>query len=317
MSIRLPALPAAAGTLLLIGALLGGCATTAQVAALREQPPAGLPARHELEAVPFFPQEENQCGPAALATTLTDAGAATSPEVLAPQVFLPARAGSLQAEMLAAARRQGFVAYPLAPRLEDLLREVAAGNPVIVLQNLALDFFPRWHYAVVVGYDLPGDEIVLRSGTTRRLPIALSTFDRTWARSGRWAMLTLAPDRLPATAAEDRYVGAAAALERVAPGAARRAYATALERWPASFPARIGEGNAAYALRDLAAAEAAYREATRRYPDAPDAWNNLAQTLLELRRREEALAAVQRAVELGGPRLGTYRETLRAVSDSR
>lgn len=316
MSIRLPALPAAAGTLLLVGALLGGCATP-QVAALREQSPAGLPARHELDAVPFFPQEDYQCGPAALATALTDAGAATSPEALTPQVFLPARAGSLQAEMLAAARRQEFVAYTLAPRLEDLLREVAAGNPVIVLQNLGLDFFPLWHYAVVVGYDLPGDEILLRSGTTRRLSMALDTFDRTWARSGRWAMLTLPPDRLPASAAEERYVASVAALERVAPGAARRAYGTALERWPASLPARMGEGNAAYALRDLAAAEAAYREATRRHPGAADAWNNLAQALLELNRRDEALAAAQRAVELGGLRLGTYRETLRTVDESR
>lgn len=313
---RLPAAPPAAGALLLIAALLGGCATP-QVAALRERPPAGLPARHELAAVPFFPQEAYQCGPAALAMALTHAGVATSPEALVPQVFLPARAGSLQAEMLAATRRQGLVAYRLSPRIEDLLREITAGSPVIVLQNLALDFAPLWHYAVVIGYDLPREEILLRSGTTRRLSMPLGTFERTWARSGHWAMLALGPDRLPATAAEDRYVASAAALERVAPAAARHAYGTALERWPASLTARIGEGNAAYAMRDLAAAEAAYREATRRHPGAADAWNNLAQALLELHRRDEALAAAQRAVDLGGPRLGTYRETLRTVGESR
>ena len=37
--------------------------------------------------------------------------------------------------MLAAPRRYGMVSYQLAPRLENLLREVAAGIPVIVLQD--------------------------------------------------------------------------------------------------------------------------------------------------------------------------------------
>ncbi len=125
------------------------------------------------------------------------AGRESTPEALVPQVYLPARKGSLQAEMLATARRHRLVAYPLAPRLEDLLREIAAGNPVVVLQNLALDWAPQWHYAVAIGYDLDAREIVLRSGVTRRLAMTLDTFERTWARSGHWAMLAL-PARAPA-----------------------------------------------------------------------------------------------------------------------
>jgi tetratricopeptide (TPR) repeat protein len=245
---------------------------------------------------------------------LAFAGSTTKPEELVPQVYLPAREGSLQTEMLAATRRHGRVAYRLAPRLEDVLREASAGAPVIVFQNLGLGFAPLWHYAVVVGYDLPREEIILRSGTTSREVMALNTFERTWARGDYWAMLALAPERLPATANEDQYVLAVAALERVAPGAARRAYTAALERWPGNLAARIGQGNTAYALRDLPGAEAAYREAIRHHPQAADAWNNLAQTLLELRQREEALAAAQRAVDIGGPRLSQYRATLDAVT---
>jgi tetratricopeptide (TPR) repeat protein len=307
---------AAAGLALAAALLLAGCATP-QATALLASPPASLPPRVELDAVPFYPQEDYQCGPAALATALGHAGLAVTPEALVPQVYLPARKGSLQAEMLAAARRQGLAAYQLSPQLEDVLREVAAGTPVIVLQNLGFGFRPVWHYAVVVGYDLSSEEIILRSGTTRRLTLAVSAFERSWAGGRHWAMLTLPPDRLPATASEERYLASATALERAAPAAARRAYATALERWPDNFVARIGLGNAAYAARDLGAAEAAYREATRRHPQSADAWNNLAQALLELGRREEALAAARRAVEIGGPRLTQYQATLRAVSDSR
>lgn len=295
---------------------LNGCATP-QVAALLARPPATLPERVELTGVPFYPQEDYQCGPAALAMILTHAGSATAPEALVPQVYLPGREGSLQTEMLAAARRHGLVAYRLAPRLEDVLREASDGTPVIVLQNLALGFAPLWHYAVVVGYDLPREEIILRSGTDSRAVMELSAFERTWARGDHWAMLALAPQRLPATANEDHYVVSVAALERVAPAAARRAYTTAIERWPGNLAARIGQGNAAYAMRDLLGAEAAYREATRRHPQAADAWNNLAQALLELQQRHEALAAAQRAVDIGGPRLAQYQATLRAIAQSR
>lgn len=315
--IRRCAAPAIAGVLL-CAVLLGltGCSTP-QVAALLARPTETLPQRVELTHVPFYPQEEYQCGPAALAMVLTHAGPATTPEALVPQIYLPGREGSLQTEMLAAARRHGRVAYRLAPRLEDVLREASDGTPVIVLQNLALGFAPLWHYAVVVGYDLPREEIILRSGTTSRAVMKLSTFERTWARGEHWAMLALAPERLPATADEDRYVVAVAALERVAPGAARRAYSAAIERWPGNLAARVGQGNAAYALRDLPGAEAAYREAIRRHPGAADAWNNLAQTLLELRQRDEALIAAQRAVDIGGPRLAQYQATLRAIAESR
>jgi tetratricopeptide (TPR) repeat protein len=314
--VRPGAIPAAAGAVLAAALLLAGCATP-QVSALLAQPPAGLPPRVELAAVPFYPQEDYQCGPAALATALAHAGVTVTPEELVPQVYLPARKGSLQAEMLAASRRQGLAGYQLAPRLEDVLKEVADGSPVIVLQNLGFGFTPVWHYAVVVGYDLPGEEIMLRSGTTRRLTMKFDSFERSWARGQHWAMLTLPPGRLPATASEDRYLAAAAALERVAPAAARRAYATALERWPDNLIGGIGLGNAAYALRDFGGAEAAYREATRRHPQSGDAWNNLAQALLELARHDEARAAAQRAVDIGGPRLAQYQATLRAVAESR
>lgn len=276
-----------------------------------------MPARVELTGVPFHPQEEYQCGPATLATVLMHAGVATTPDALVPEVYLPARGGSLQAEMLAAARRHGLVAYRLAPGLADLLQEVADGTPVVVLQNLAVGFAPLWHYAVVIGYDLPREEIILRSGSTRRAVMTLGNFERTWARGDHWAMLALAPGKLPATVNEDQYVVAVAALERVGPAAARRAYATAIERWPGNLAARIGQGNAAYAMRDLIGAEAAYREATRRHPEAADAWNNLAQALLELQQRHEALAAAQRAVDIGGPRLAQYRATLQAITQSR
>jgi tetratricopeptide (TPR) repeat protein len=305
--------PAKAGVLLLCAAWLAGCASP-QVTQLVESPPPHLAPRIELERTPFYPQEDYQCGPAALAAVLAQAGSETTPQALVAQVYVPERKGSLQAEMVAATRRHGLLAYPLAPRLEDALREVANGTPVVVLQNLALEWVPIWHYAVLIGYDIPRREVVLRSGVTRRLTMTMSNFEHTWARSEYWSMVAVPPDQVPATATEEGYVKAAVALERVAPQAARRAYRAALERWPKDYVARMGSGNTAYAARDLVSAEREYRRASIDHPEAPDAWNNLAQALLELGRKEEAAAAARRAVDLGGPRLPVYRETLRAIT---
>jgi hypothetical protein len=307
--------PALAGALLL-SFLLGGCATP-QVIALIADPPPTLPERAELAQTPFFPQERYQCGPAALATVLVHGGVSTTPEALVDSVYLPERQGSLQAEMLATARRHRRVAYRLAPRLEDLLSEVAAGTPVVVLQNLLFSFAPRWHYAVVVGYDRPREEIILRSGTTERLVITLSNFERTWARSEFWAMVAVTPDKLPATAREEPYVGAVVALERVSPADAHRAYAAALARWPRNLLARMGLGNTAYAAGDFAQAETAYRQVTRDHPEAADAWNNLATVLHRTGRTEEAMAAARRAIALGGARLPHYERTLRTIAETR
>ncbi len=292
---------------------LGGCATP-QTQALLEANSRELPQRIELSQVPFYPQETHQCGPASLAMLLNAAGTPVTPQDLTAQVYLPGREGSLQVEMLAAARRNGLFAYELAPKLDDLLAEIAAGSPVIVLQNLALSWYPVWHYAVVMGYDLKREEIILRSGLERRQVLPFTTFEHTWERAGHWAMLALPPGRMPRTATEAGYVPAAMALEKAGPPkSAAAAYEAALKRWPRNLTARIGLGNAAYVLGDLKRAERAYRQATLDYPESAIAFNNLAQTLADRKRYAEALAAAHQAVRLGGPEQAVARDTLAQI----
>lgn len=274
--------------------LLGGCAVQTQ--ALRQSPPVGIARSAELERTPFFPQTEYQCGPAALATVLGASGLRADPVQLGEQVFLPARTGTLQIEMLAGARRHGAVATRIPPTLEALAREVNAGHPVVVLMNLGLSFAPLWHYAVVVGYDVDAGDMVLRSGTTQRAVMAMRTFEHTWKRSGHWAFVALPPGRWPATSDEKAVVEAAIGFERSArPADAVAVYRSALERHPASLSLRMGLGNALYAAGDKASAAQAFRDAAERHRSAP-AWINLASTLIELRAPDEAIAAAREAV---------------------
>src|SRR5690606_29823307 len=151
-----------------------------QTRALQERLPEGLPRQAQIADLPFFPQEAYQCGPAALATILVHGGLETTPEQLTPYVYLPERQGSLPVDIVATARSHGRLVHTLAPQLDALLKEVAMGHPVLVLQNLGLDWLPRWHYAVVKGYDLDAGELLLNSGQHEDYALKLATFERTW-----------------------------------------------------------------------------------------------------------------------------------------
>jgi tetratricopeptide (TPR) repeat protein len=291
-------------------ALLGGCAgLVPQSAKLHDEGmPPGLPKHFELTDVPFFPQDDYQCGPAALATVLSYYGEKVTPDVLVPEVYLPERKGSLQVEMLAAARRHGLISYQIKPSLEDLMREVQGGNPVILLQNLGLR--NGWHYAVAIGWDYDDGMLLLRSGEEKRKELRFPFNEFAWMRSGYWAMVTIPPDRMPATADEERWLAAIAAFERTAdPAKARIAYARFLQRWPENTGASIGLANALHAMGNLKEAEGVLREAARHAPDSVIVLNNLAQTLSDQGRDEEALPVIERAVGAGGPFSQAARET--------
>jgi tetratricopeptide (TPR) repeat protein len=296
--------------------LLSGCAalfTPPQTAALLAQAPHGLPVRAERSETPFFAQARDHCGPAALAMALADIGLPADPDRLADAVFLPSRGGSLQLEMLGGARRQGAVATRLPRELQALLREVAAGHAVIVLQNLGLDLIPRWHYAVVVGYDLAARELILRSGSTERATLPLRTFEYTWARAGHWAIAVLPPDRLPATATEADALEAALGFERAAPPArAALAWRTLLARWPGNLLAGIGLGNTLNAAGDAAGARAAFQAVAEKH-DSAVAWNNLARLRLAAGDRAGARAAAESALRRADASEPAWRAAARAT----
>ena len=274
------------------------------------QASGNVPPYHELSAVPFFPQEAYQCGPASLAMALAWSGLEIDPDELAPQVYTPSLKGSLQPALVTAARRHGRVAYPISGA-NALLEEIAAGHPVIVLQNLGLSWMPAWHYAVVIGYDLDKAMIVLHSGITNRKTTALKTFENTWARSKHWGLVVLPPGRLPATAEESSYVKAVVGLERARQWpAAVEGYKTALSQWPQSFSAHIGLSNSYYAQGNLESARKVLQKTTILFPEEGVAFNNLAHVLWKQGKKQEAIRAARQAVRLGGPHVEKYQKTL-------
>jgi hypothetical protein len=299
------------GLILALALVLTGCAGTSRI---RWPLTAGNPPeQHLLNPIPFFPQKRYQCGPASLAMALKWSGIQVTPSELKPEVYTPSRKGSLQSAMIAATRRNNRVAY-LLPDPQDLIGEVVAGHPVIVLQNLGLSWYPVWHYAVVVGLDLSKDNVILHSGKTRCKQLAVEVFEHTWARSGFWGLLVLPPSELPATARANDYLQAVSDLERMGKyKTAADAYRTALSRWPDSLAAYIGLGVCRYKLGQLNLAEKIFREATVKFPHAGAPYNNLAQVLMDQGKKTEALAAVRKAIACGGPLKARFEDTLREI----
>lgn len=298
--------------LLALSIILSGCGLLSTGNLL--QAPGG-PAKAIVDKVPFFAQEELQCGPAALAMTLNWSGIDVQPSDLAREVFTPDLKGSLQSALIGATRRHGRVAYPFTGS-QALLAEVSAGNPAIVLVNLGLSWYPKWHYAVVIGFDQEREEIILHSGATANEHLSSRVFLNIWQRGEYWGLLVLPPDRLPARVGEGDWLEAVAGLESAGQWqSAADGYSAALKRWPESFTAWMGLGNSRYTLYDLAGSAEAFHRAALLQPENGIPFNNLAQVLNRQDRQKEALDAAQRAVDLGGPLLDTFRRTLEEIKN--
>lgn len=289
-------------------AVLGGCAPLAS----NLDPSAPAPLRLD---VPFIPQNDFQCGAAAVAMVMAYDHAPLPLETLQSEIYSPALHGSLQPALIAAGRRHGWLAWEIS-RFDALLQEVAAGRPVIILQNRGLTWLPVWHYAVVVGFDGARGVIYLNSGQEEQRGVATRTVLKTWERGGSWGLLLLPAGILPVTADPDRILAALSGLERSDAAAARQGYVAAVARWPDHAGLATACGNSLRQAGENALAEAAYRAALAAEPRHVPALNNLADLLFELGRREEAYALAVAAVALGGPYGASAVATLRAIEQA-
>lgn len=257
-------------------ALLSGCATRAvQTEAIRASAPAGIPLQKEIAGVPFIEQSENHCGPATLAMALGFYQQSLGMEQVAPMMYNSEKKGTLQADMLSAARRLGMNAVVIEG-LPALLQEVAAGHPVIVFENLALSWLPQWHYAVVYGYDLSTSHVLMHSGPEKAKRWDMAKFERSWMLADYWGMVVLPPGHLSPVAGELAHASSAAALEQIAyRDEAQKSYEAILSRWPESLTAHIGLGNIFYSKGEYRRSVEILRRAVRLHPASESARHNL------------------------------------------
>lgn len=305
----------AAAGMLLASITLVGCAGLISI----EHPSEPLP-NVEIVDVPFFPQTDYQCGPAALATVLSHENVTVTADDLVPAVYVEGLRGSLQAELMGATRRYGLVPYQLEPDADALLAEVASGRPVLVLQNLGLRSRPVWHYAVVIGFDPENDRVILRSGEEQRRMERTRRFLRSWALADNWAFVAVRPGELPVTAEPRPYTRALADAEPLLePLRATQAYTAALARWPDEALVAFAAANQQFTHGHLEQAATLYRAAVGLDSGHVAARNNLAHALAAQGCPAAALAEARlalAAVQAGDPLYQAIRDTVSRLESS-
>lgn len=162
---------------------LWGCATV--------PPPSGTPGVR-IEGVPFFPQDEYQCGPASLAAVMNYWGIAVAPPEISREIFSRTARGTLTIDMVLFAEKKGLTARQYRGNWDDLKKKVADGHPLIVLVDGGFSLYQANHYVVVTGFD--DGTVIVNSGDADRGRVETGVFLRQWERAGFWT-LWLSPEK--------------------------------------------------------------------------------------------------------------------------
>ena len=213
------------------------------------------------------------------------------------RTLIPAKGGTLQAELVATARANGLLVYPLKPTFDALFSELEKQHPVIVLVNRGYSWYPLWHYAPVTGYDGGKRTISMHFSDRPNEALPIETFAALWKRSGNWGVVLLPPGHLPASASSKTFLRSAYELEKTGMmDEAIIAYQSALLRWPEDIDILFALANAYYHSHQLRDAEQSYRKLLSLDPGHPLALNNLADLLCRTGRSNDALRVLGEAV---------------------
>lgn len=169
------------------------------------------------------------------------------------------------------------------------------------MQNLSLPIYPMWHYAVAIGYDLPDETLILRSGEIERHTMSFSRFDATWARTERWGFVVAEPGTIPAGISARNALEAISAYEEAhGASATLSSWQAFVERYPSNAVGQFALANGLYADQQADEARNAFKRATTLDPTMGAAWLNLGILLLQNDEPEEARAALNKAANLEG-----------------
>lgn len=142
-----------------------------------------------IEGVPFFPQKERKCGPAALASVINYWGGAVSLDAVAEQVFNKRLAGALPMDMLIYAKEAGYDAMYYNGGLDDLKRKLSEKTPLILFLNVGYDLYPLGHYIVAIGYDENAQTVLAYSDTDAKAVFTYSALESAWAKTNHTTFL--------------------------------------------------------------------------------------------------------------------------------
>lgn len=149
-----------------------------------------------IEGVPFFPQDEYMCGPAALASVIGYYGTAAVMEDVAKEAYSEKLKGTLPMDLLLYAKAKGFEAKYYKGSMSGLKESLSRGEPLILFLNLGYSFYPVGHYIVAVGMDEAAGLVFAHSGTEKEQAFTMKELEKSWAKTG-YSTLLVRPKARP------------------------------------------------------------------------------------------------------------------------
>lgn len=170
---------------------LTACGSPTREAVLKdimENPGAGV----FIKDVPFYPQNESMCGPAAIASVAGFYGDKVTLGEAARGVYLAKLKGTLPVDLLIYAKEKGFNAQYYQGGFKDLMARISEGRPLILFLNLGFDSYPIGHYITAVGFDDRLKAVIAHSGMNREEIFTYERLAIMWEKTG-YATLLVTP----------------------------------------------------------------------------------------------------------------------------
>jgi len=154
------------------------------------------PASCKIDGVPRIKQLHNYCGPATLASVMRCLGDKDITQETVGKAVYNAVGGSTNgADMLFYARSKGYHAYSWNSSIADAKKKLAAGCPIIVLQQNSLQD-TSGHYRVLTGYDDANSKFTVMDPYYDDITeLTYAQCERLWKPMGRWALLIVPADK--------------------------------------------------------------------------------------------------------------------------
>lgn len=140
-----------------------------------------------IENVPFYPQEEYNCGPASLTSVMNYWGSNVDLQEVTKEIFLNSVKGTLTIDMILYAQKKGFKVVQYKGNIDDLKNKIKNKLPLIVLVDKSLFFINVNHFMVVTGYTDEG--VIVNSGNTKGKLINYDDFLNIWKKTNFWTLL--------------------------------------------------------------------------------------------------------------------------------
>ncbi len=158
--------------------------------------PAGVSQKSsKIEGVIRTKQITNYCGPACLTSVLRHYGKSVTQEMIGASVFDSVSRATNGADMLQYARNLGFSAYSWNSSIEDVKLKIAAGIPVIALQQNS-SYDTSGHYRVLTGFnDATQQFSVMDPYYDEITQLSYSRCDQLWKTMGYWALAIMPADK--------------------------------------------------------------------------------------------------------------------------